>query len=110
MAANAVRSVIWVKQFPSFAKPIPALRAWQAPYSWPPVHDLGGEGRMARHLDRQMAPLGVHGVERVVVDVGGFFARLRSTPLGERSTSYTVAPARATRIKNTPVPTVWLAR
>ena len=37
-----------------------------------PVEDhLRGERRVPGHLDRHMAPLGVHDVEAVVVDVGG---------------------------------------
>jgi hypothetical protein len=37
-------------------------------------------------------------------------ARLPITPLPERLTSHTDAGARATRIKKTPAPTVWVAR
>jgi len=38
--------------------------------------DLGAERRMAGHLDRDVAPLGIHDVERVVVDVGLLLAEV----------------------------------
>jgi hypothetical protein len=45
-----------------------------------------------------------------VVDVGGLLLKVAITPLAERLTSQTVAAARATKMRNTPRDTVWVAR
>jgi hypothetical protein len=39
-----------------------------------------------------------------------FLARLTITPLLERVSAHTAAEARATKMRNTPGPTEWLAR
>src|SRR5215813_2138781 len=65
--AKPAASEMLVKQFPSLVKTVPALRAWQATYSWP--FNIIWEG-VAADLDRQVAPVAVEDVERVVVDKG----------------------------------------
>ena len=68
--------------------------------------DLRGKRRMPRHLDRHVAPLRVHDVEAVVVDVLGLLLDVDDPPRAPPtvSPSTTVAGAFAARIMNTPWP------
>ena len=68
--------------------------------------DLRAERRMPRHLDRDMPPLGIDDVKRIVVDV--FASPLDvddRAGFAERSTFHTGAGALAASTKNTPTPT-----
>ena len=68
---------------------------------------LSPEGWVSRHLDGDVAPVGVHYVERVVVDEGLLLGQVDQNPaLGPAHVpGGVVADARATRIMNTRVPT-----
>ncbi len=74
-----------VKQLPSLTNPIPLACACAATYSWPPEDDLRPERRMPGHLDRQMPPLRVHDVKRVVVDEGPLLGQVPDHPAVRRA-------------------------
>src|SRR6201984_1850955 len=67
--AKAAGQETWVKQLPCLVKVIPALRAWQATYSWPFSMICAGKGGWPLIL-MVMSPLGVQNVKGIVVDIG----------------------------------------
>jgi len=91
-------------------KPISSICAWQATYSCPLRITCAPNGGCP-DLDRHVTPVGVHdGLKGVVLDEGLLLgqvadhAGLRAVRLPRRRRRA------ATRIKNTPGPTVWVAR
>src|SRR5262249_28477053 len=68
--AKPAASEMLVKQFPSLVKTVPRLARLAGHVFVAVQHHLGGKGRVAADLDRQVAPVPVEDVERVVVDKG----------------------------------------
>ena len=73
-------------------------------------NDLRTEGRMAGHLDRDMAPVRIQDVERVVVDVAALRFQVADHASLDRCTSHTVATARPTRIRKSPLAAGFFSR
>jgi hypothetical protein len=71
---------------------------------------LSAERRVAADLDRHVPPRGVHDVKRVVVDELPRLLQVVDHSRPDRLTFHTVAGARATRTRNTPVRTGCSAR
>ena len=59
-----------MKQFPSFLSWMPSLPGLAGDPFMPVQDHLGWEGWMAADFDREMPPVSIEDVERVVIDVG----------------------------------------
>jgi hypothetical protein len=74
-----------VKQLPSLANPIPRRPRHGRDVLVAVEDDLRGKRRVPRHLDRHMAPLRVHDMEQVVVDVRRLLRDVADQPAGFRA-------------------------
>src|SRR4051812_37505912 len=99
-----------MKQLPSLTNPIPAARAAAATYSWPLRMTCAPNGGCPDILIVMCPHCGSMMWKEEWLTKARFLARLTSTPSAERVTSQTGATARATRIRNTPRSTSWVAR
>ena len=91
-----------VKQLPSLQKSIAGCPRLTGDELVAVEDDLRGERRVPGHLDRDVSPLRIHDVERVVVHERLLLGEVPIAPPAVRVISHTVAGARAARIRNTP--------